>query len=182
MNIVVTKPDIPNDMAEIQEVLFHTWLSTYPNTQIGITEEDINVMFKERHSPESIAKRIAAHTNRSPNDYFFVAKILPEKTIIGICRIVIREEYNQLQAIYVLPEYQGRGVGRMFWKKALQCFDKNKKVVVHVATYNSKAITFYKKIGFVDNGKRFTEERHRMPMSGVLIPEMEMERKVDIIC
>lgn len=62
----------------------------------------------------------------------------------------------------------------MFWEKCLSFLDKNKETIVQVATYNEKAISFYKKLGFVDTGKRFTEERFVMPISGSKIPEMEM--------
>lgn len=49
-----------------------------------------------------------------------------------------------------------------------------KDIIVQVATYNAQAIDFYKKLGFIDYGKRFTEEKHRMPISGRLILEMEL--------
>ncbi len=77
--------------------------------------------------------------------------------------------------LYILPEYQGKGVGKMFWGECVKYFDNNKKIIVQVATYNTGAIKFYEKLGFKDNGKRFSEERLRMPISRVLIPEMEME-------
>ena len=36
---------------------------------------------------------------------------------------------------------------------------------------------FYKKLGFVETGKRFVEERFRLPVSGALLPEMELVMK-----
>jgi hypothetical protein len=48
---------------------------------------------------------------------------------------------------------------------------------VEVATYNSNAIAFYKKLGFIETGRRFTNEKTRMK-SGSIIPEMEMVIKV----
>ena len=88
-----------------------------------------------------------------------------------------RSDKNQLQAIYVVPEYQRKGVGKLLWKEAQKYFDEGKDIVVEVATYNSNAIAFYKKLGFVDTGKRFSDEKFKMK-SGNLIPEMEMELKV----
>lgn len=170
--ILITKPKIPEDVTQIQEVFYRTWLETYPNKKAGITREDIEEYFKNRLDPETIQKRIDAFSQLPSNELFLVAK--HEEKVVGVCRIVNRETYNQLQAIYVIPEYQRYGIGKMFWNKGQEFFDKSKDTIVQVATYNKKAISFYEKLGFVDTGKRFTEERHKMPISGALIPEMEM--------
>ena len=42
-----------------------------------------------------------------------------------------------------------------------------------MATYNQKAIDFYKKLGFEETGKNFSQERFRMK-SGSIIPETEL--------
>ena len=62
----------------------------------------------------------------------------------------------------------------MFWKKAKEFFDKSKDIIVQVAIYNKQAISFYKKLGFIDTGKRFSDEKYKMPISGAVIPEIEM--------
>ncbi|MCC6520703.1 GNAT family N-acetyltransferase [Candidatus Nomurabacteria bacterium] len=170
--ILITKPNIPEDVIQIQEVFYRTWLETYPNEEAGITKEDIEEYYKDRLNPKTIQKRIDALSQLPPNQLFIVAK--DGDKVVGVCRIVNRETCNQLQAIYVLSEYQRHGVGNMFWDKGQEFFDKSKDTIVQVATYNKKAISFYEKLGFVDTGKRFTEERHKMPISGALIPEMEM--------
>lgn len=173
MPITIIKPT-PEDAAGIQNLFYKTWLATYPNAEFGITEADVHEHFKDAFTQESLSK-VAEHVApEMPNRLILVAK--DDDTVIGIVRAFIREKANQLQAIYVLPEYQRQGVGTMLWQEALKFFDPAKDIIVQVATYNTQAINFYKKIGFVDTGKRFTEKRHRMPVSGVLIPEMEMVR------
>lgn len=128
--------------------------------------------FKDRLSPETLEKRRTGFTNPPDGHLILIAK--DDNKVIGVFRLIKREEVNQLQAIYILPEYQRQGIGHMFWQKALAFFDPSKDTIVQVATYNINAINFYKKLGFIDTGKRFTEERHRMLVSGVLIPETEM--------
>lgn len=81
---------------------------------------------------------------------------------------------NQLQAIYVLPEYQHQGIGTMLWQALCKSFDVSMPTIVQVATYNKQAIVFYEKLGFTDTGKRWQDDKFRMK-SGVVIPEMEME-------
>ncbi len=164
----------PDDVLDIQNVFYKTWLTTYPNEEIGITVEDIEDKFKDAFSEDTLQKRRESIQNMSEDIKLLVAK--DNEKVIGICRLTKREKINQLQAIYVLPEYQGMGIGYKFWNEALKFFDDKKNILVQVAEYNRQAIEFYKKLGFVDNGRRFTEERHRMK-SGALIPEMELEIK-----
>lgn len=74
-----------------------------------------------------------------------------------------------------MPEYQGRGIGKMFWNEALSFFDKDKDIFVEVADYNLNAINFYRQLGFVDTGKRFPMRINFK--SGAIIKEMEMIRE-----
>lgn len=161
-----------SDVRGIQEVYYKTFLQIYPNEKLGVTNEDIEKFFEDVFTAESIKNRETQIDKADENTLFLVAK--DSENVIGLCVALIKKEYNQLQSIYVLPEYQGKGVGKLFWNEALKFFDKNKDIIVHVATYNEQAIKFYESLGFIDTGKRFTEERHKMPVSGVLIPEMEM--------
>lgn len=172
-DLIITKPVIPDDISQIEEVFFRTWMASCPNDQIGITKEDIEEYFKDRGNPDQLAARVAHLSALPPNELFLVAK--KSDQIIGVCRVIIRERVNQLQSIYVLPEYQGQGVGSVLWSNAYKFLDSAKETIVQVATYNEQAIAFYRSLGFVDTGRRFTEERHRMPKSGVFIPEMELK-------
>ena len=165
-NITIQKT-IPEDALEVGEVFYKTWLATYPNKEFGVTEDDIEFMFKDRKSRDG-----SKFGNLPDNEIHLTAK--ENGKVIGVCRLVKHEDKNELKAIYVLPEYQGKGVGKMFWNEALKFFDPEKYNIVKVVVYNTKAIEFYKKLGFKDNGKRFLDERFRM-QSGAIPPEMEME-------
>lgn len=169
MEIKIVKA-VPNDASQIQDVYYETWLVTYPNREYGITKDDIEYKFKDRHNPEVIETRKQKIKNLPNNKLFLVAK--DKDKIVGVCNLII-DERNQLGSIYVLPEYQGKGIGKMFWQSGLDFFDPNKDIFVQVAVYNTKTIEFYKKLGFCDTGKRLTDERFRMK-SGAILPEMEM--------
>ena len=169
--IIIQKPTI-DDVRGIQNVFYKTWLATYPNKEVGITEEDIEERFKNRFSKENMEKRSGHYLNLPHNQTFLIAK--DGLNVVGVCIFINKEEFNELQAIYVLPEYQGKGIGMMFWEKIKEFLDRNKDTIVHVAIYNKNAIFFYKKLGFVDTGKRFSDEKFKMPISGAVIPEMEM--------
>ncbi len=160
---------VPKDAAGIEEVFYKTWLATYPNEEFGITVDDIEHRWKDRKKVDGSKIK-----NAPDSELLLVAK--DGNKIIGVCRVANRPDKNETQAIYVIPEYQGQGIGSALWEKALKFFNPQKDIMVNVVTYNTKAIEFYKKLGFEETGKKFTDEKYRMK-SGNILPEMEMLRK-----
>ena len=165
------------DAEGIQEVQYYTWLKTYPNEKLGIVKEDIEERFKDRLSEEKLAKR-REEILHPISGAMFVAK--ENGRVIGFCKTGLLEGNNEIQAIYVLPEYQGKGIGKILWNEAQKSLNPQKNTVVHVATYNENAIAFYKKLGFGDTGKRWEDEKFRMKRNGAAIPEMEVIRKTNV--
>lgn len=169
--MIIILPAKPEDAGEIQELLYKTWLATYPNAEHGITTDDIKALYKTKNDGERIAKREEALRNPRSGEFCFVAK--DDSRVVGFCRTVESVSGNKLQAIYVIPDFQGKGVGKALWNEASKKFNPSKDIFVEVATYNLKAIVFYKSLGFKETGKTFTEERFRMK-SGSIIPETEL--------
>jgi ribosomal protein S18 acetylase RimI-like enzyme len=157
------------DVVGIQDVLYRTWLATYPSEMFGINVDDIEEMYKDRNSEETLAKR-REQVSR-PQETTLVAK--EKDKVVGLCRIIKRKDKSVMEAIYILPEYQRLGIGSSVWREAQKLLDPKKDVVVQVATYNTDAIEFYKRRGFRDTGKRWAEEKFRLK-SGAVIPAMEM--------
>lgn len=162
----------PEDVEDIQTVFYQTWLATYPNEEAGITREDIEFRWKDAFSEERLTKR-RDELKDPASEPMFVA--IEDGKIVGICRVEREAGANRIAAIYVLPEYQGAGIGKGLFFAAEEYLGREKDMLVGVATYNTNAIAFYTKMGFVDTGRRFAEERHRMK-SGANIPQMEMTK------
>ena len=163
---------LPADSEAADQVRYQSWLVTYPNTELNITVEDIKERLKEQLSPEGIKKRQARIIEFQEKGRYVVAEV--EGRIVGFCWLIRYPEKNQLRGMYVLPGYQGKGVGKALWQEAKQAIDPEKETYVEVATYNESAIGFYSKLGFKDTGRRFTEEGLTMK-NGATIPEMEMK-------
>ena len=161
----------PEDARDIREVQYITWLATYPNNKVGITIEDVKDRFKDAFTEENIKKRQETIEHQPESEKIFIARV--NGKIVGFCKMIKFENRNQLGAIYVVPDYQGKGFGYSLWNRALKFIDLSKNTFVDVADYNINAISFYSKIGFVDTGDRWSDEKFKMK-SGATIPEMRM--------
>lgn len=161
----------PEDLLALHKIYLKTWLATYPNEEFKITKEDIEHKFSESLKGNKIQERKEKIANMKDNELMLVLEC--EGKLVGLCNSLREKEYNQLQAIYVLPEYQGFGFGRALWLEAKKIFDLEKDIIVHVASYNKNAIAFYEKLGFKNTGQVIFNERFKMK-NGAMIPELEM--------
>lgn len=158
------------DEAGIIQLLKETWLETYPNKEYNITREDI--LKKDWESKERFEKWRKIIAENGKNGVFnFVAK--EGNKIVGFCQVVKEKDYNELKIIYVLPEYQGRGIGRMLANKAMSLLDFSKNTIIEVVEYNKSAIEFYKKLGFVE----FEKGKGHEITTGKTMPTIKMNRR-----
>lgn len=161
----------PDDVLGLHNIYLTTWLNTYPNKEFNITVQDIKYRYKSRLTPKKIEERKIKLSQVVKNKLMLVVE--KDSKLVASCHAVQKKDYNQLQAIYVLPEYQRLGIGLRLWQEVQKIFDIKKDIIVHVASYNSNAIEFYKKLGFISTGKIFYDEKHKM-RNGAIIPELEM--------
>lgn len=111
----------PEDARGTTEVYYRTWLTTYPNEKIGLTVSHIENIFKDSFTEESLFKQADQIAHAPDNVTYLVAK--DGEKIIGACRIARSSESAQLKTLYVLPEYQGKGIGRLLWEEARKSCD-----------------------------------------------------------
>jgi ribosomal protein S18 acetylase RimI-like enzyme len=159
----------PADAQTWCEVFKTTWLATYPNKQYNIIKEDI--LTKDFNSPEKVLRWRKSFAD--PGECHFYTVLVDGKIVgCGIGRYM--DDWNEVGAIYVLPKYQGQGIGRMIMTKNFELFDFNKITKVNVVSYNENAIKFYEKFGF-----RITDEPvdpYILP-NGKVMPEIVMIRE-----
>lgn len=117
--------------------------------------EDHFPTVKTKEAIERLGKNIA---NFTEEDILFVAKDESGK-IVGGCYAERQEYKNRVEALYVLPEFQGLGLAQKLYNKVHEQLNADKDSYLDVFLLNSKAINFYKKQGFSETGKRFFDER-----------------------
>ncbi|HVZ12213.1 MAG TPA: GNAT family N-acetyltransferase [Patescibacteria group bacterium] len=165
-NNIKILPARPEDAKRFREIQKITWLQTYPNEELGITREDIDSKTNEMLTPER-TEEIAEIIKNTDTSVSLVAKDGGE--IVGFMGVDIPN--RKIAAIFVLPEYQEQGIGRALLEKGLEQLGAG-KISLNVVSYNQKAINFYKKLGFVENGP--TSDDPVIFASGKVLPKIEM--------
>ncbi len=158
------------DALQILQIQQKTWLATYPNEMEGITKDDIlslKIISDERC--EQVQNQIE---NYSDTIRIWVAKD-SKSQIVGFCRVAKIPSKHELRAIYILPQFQGLGLGKKFMEEALNWLGNDEDIFLHVAKYNTGAINFYKKFGFEIACAVDASETVSLP-SGKIIPELKM--------
>lgn len=168
--MIIGRPKL-EDAEAIYDIFKKSWHSTYVNKEIGVSKEDIDTIYNDTEKGkvlESIRNRVL---NPRENEVELVAR--EENKILGIIRQVVHDDHIELRTLYVDSDFFGKGVGTRLWEESLRLLPKNKPISVEVATY-TKAVDFYKKLGFVDTGERYTKDESVMKVSGTRMPLMKM--------
>jgi len=161
----------PEDIESTTRLYHETWLATYPSEKYNITREDIDFRYKDSYTKERLEKAAQRIENLPANEKYLVVEI--DGKIVGVSRVLRHADKNELKTIYVLPGFQGKGIGQRLWNEGKKFLNSKLPTIVHVAVYNEGAIAFYKKNGFRETGNLFTDERFRM-RNGSLFPETEL--------
>ncbi|MFP4514547.1 MAG: GNAT family N-acetyltransferase [Parcubacteria group bacterium] len=159
-----------NDAKGVFDVQKTTWLDVYPNEKHGIKYNDILEKFADE---EKIINKLKKKIELYGKDACGWVLELDNK-IVGFSTVSKDKEKSQVGATYVLPQYQGQGFGKVLLKEALEFLKNSEEVCLEVASYNKKAINFYKKFDFhvIDS----SEEKKEI-IKDKYIPTIEMKRR-----
>ncbi len=76
-----------------------------------------------------------------------------------------KDDTAYISDFYVTENHRGKGLGTLLLKKALFiCDSQNKKAELHVVRDNTRAITFYKRLGFKEDKAHSTAYVLKMVM------------------
>ncbi len=149
IQIVDARGDDVYDNWQIQKMC---WLQNFPGMGLGITREDILDWFDETiNSNRNKLKERSEGVNKNSNQHLWVARY--GKRIVGFAAAK-RGEENRLEAMFILPEYQKKGIGSRFMGQVLDWIGPGKKIYVDVVSNNQNARKFYKRYGFIETNQQ----------------------------
>ena len=131
-----------SDIKTIQEITNITWPITYGEI---LTKEQLDYMLDLFYSEEALAKQI-----ENKEQLFYLISD-SESTIgfIGIEHNYKNEALTKIHKIYLLPETQGKGYGKIVFEsiEKLALENNSAALLLNVNRFNT-ALNFYKKLGF----------------------------------
>lgn len=172
IQIETAKPEDALGIAQIQE---ETWLATYPNEEFGVTEEDIRS--KKFLSEEKVQRWVESIEKQNLGDNRTLVAKEGDK-ILGFCVVFKDKEFNVVSALYISPNRQGEGLGKRLLEEGLNWLGDEKDIILDVASYNTQAIEFYKRMGFEIWKEEDPPLATKLP-SGGTIPGIEMIKRFE---
>lgn len=144
----VKKEEIAKVLTIKDEVRFNTYSKFLTN----LKKEDIlykdSYIVREEHIWEKINQK---------NTYIYIAVVSDE--IAGYIKFSIKDNTAELQDLFVLDKFQGKGIDSLLMDKMTKLLESNDDLYltkIHVLKDNENAINFYIKHGFnVDKGRIF---------------------------
>ena len=130
------------DFKTIREIAYKSWPNTYGSI---LSKEQIDYMLDLFYSEETLLENL----NEKGHRFLLVNE---GEVCLGFASYehnYLNQKCTRLHKIYLLPEAQGKGAGKVLIEAVENLAKKNQSVVVslNVNKFN-KAISFYKKIGF----------------------------------
>ncbi|WP_281234164.1 GNAT family N-acetyltransferase [Flavobacterium gelatinilyticum] len=130
------------DIEKIQEIAHTTWPVTYGEI---LTAAQLNYMLEMIYSKEALLKQI----ENKEQLFYLISDTNSTIGFIGIEHNYKNEAVTKIHKIYLLPETQGKGYGKIVFEEIEKMASENhsKELLLNVNRFNT-ALNFYKKLGF----------------------------------
>ncbi|MNF59518.1 Protease synthase and sporulation negative regulatory protein PAI 1 [compost metagenome] len=142
-----------SDINELQKIGRQTFQETFSESN---SEENMKSYLEDGFSEEKLTTELNIE-----NSEFYFAKI--DNEVIGYLKVNFGESQTELkdnkaleiERIYVSKEFHGKSVGQLLYNKAIEVAKQKNAEYVWLGVWeeNPRAISFYKKNGFVEFDK-----------------------------
>ena len=142
-----------DDLTTLRDLSISTFIDTY-----GHLNKQENI---DRHLDRAFNKERLLYELNDPNVHYHF--LCSDDKVIGFIKLncldsqteVVPEENIELERIYLLNEYKGKGLGRKLIEKAIVvCQELHyKKLWLGVWKKNPNAVLFYERMGFMKSGE-----------------------------
>ncbi len=147
-----------------------SWLDTYVNEELGVTQDWIIERNQQKSTPESREMRKNQLVSKKTAGW---VAFNDQGEVIGQTNPWVGDDGIQhVGSLYVDKRYHGKGIAGELMRRVIDWCDPAKQIELEVVSYNDRAKAFYRKWGFEE-----------IPGSETLfadkIPEVKMIRKGD---
>jgi ribosomal protein S18 acetylase RimI-like enzyme len=155
------------DFKTIREIAYKSWPSTYGSI---LSKEQIDYMLDLFYSEETLLENL----NQKGHRFLLVNE---GEVCLGFASYehnYLNQKCTRLHKIYLLPEAQGKGAGKLLIDAVENLAKENQSTTIslNVNKFN-KAISFYKKIGF-----EVVSEEEILLEHGYKMEDYKMEKKL----
>lgn len=161
------------DLLAIRKMHAKSWLATYPNDEAGVSEDWVRERVSGWTTPEGMKKSEEHFKNifGNPNHFYRIATL--DNEVVGLVHASRDDASQHLDALYIDESEYGTGLAQELMEMADDWLDPNVPTDLEVTSYNTRAIRFYEKCGFVvePNSEHLFADK---------MPVVDMIRKVDL--
>ena len=153
MENIITKRITLDDLEKLQKIGRKTFEETFSESN---SEENMRNYLEEGFSKE----KLTAELKNKDSEFYFA---ILEDEVIGYLKVNFGESQTELkdskaleiERIYVSKEFHGKSVGQILYDKAIEIAKQKGSEYVWLGVWekNPRAISFYKKNGFVEFDK-----------------------------
>jgi ribosomal protein S18 acetylase RimI-like enzyme len=148
-----------HDLVAVNRLLVETWHDTYDSL---LGAEKVTQITNAWHAIAKLAEQIAA-----PDSSFLVAE--EKGNIIGHAVGHVRPQHVMMLArLYVLPAHQRRGIGARLLSELVARQPGCARIVADVEPDNVKAVSFYRRHGFIVESESSIEGMKTLRMAKAL--------------
>lgn len=146
------------DLKKYTNLIQITSASAYVNKSLGLTKKFFSKKISNSKYSQNYLKSCLVNTKRQKTWLAFA-----DNEIVGsiTCTLLNKKE-AELTGFYVSPKYQGRGIGKKLYQKAID-FAGKMDLILDTYAHNIKTISMYKKWGWkldASRGKKGYFFRH----------------------
>jgi ribosomal protein S18 acetylase RimI-like enzyme len=155
----------PSDADAIASLLGESWAATYGSF---LTPDDLSAVAQEWHHPDRLRRQMS-----DPRVGFLLART-DTGALVGVATVKRSDDgaTASLLRLYVLPDYQGQGIGSQLLNRSLAAFPNAHRIELQVAAGNPAGLSFWTKRGF----RAYGHEEARI--GDITLALISMERTV----
>ncbi|PSL07541.1 GNAT family N-acetyltransferase [Cecembia rubra] len=157
-----------SELKKVRDIALKTWPLTFANI---LTPEQIDYMLNWMYQLDALTQQVIK------KKHIFLLAEEGDRSL-GFCSYELHAKSpskTKIHKIYILPEAQGKGVGKKLIQEVALIAKKNgdNHLFLNVNKYNQSAIDFYSKIGFYEDFKEVIDIGN-----GFVMDDVVMELKI----